>query len=58
MGVRVISQSYPALYKGTFATPDKVRRNSCEEARPLSLDFQRDKVKIHHVIASAHDCWS
>ncbi len=31
---------------------------TCEEARPLRLDFQRDKVKIHHVIASMQDCWS
>jgi hypothetical protein len=39
------------FYKPTGA-PDKVRRNTCEEVRPSRLDVQRDKVKIHHVIAS------
>jgi hypothetical protein len=37
---------------------DKVRCYTSEEARPSRLDFQRDKVNIHHVIASTQDCWS
>jgi hypothetical protein len=41
-----------------FGMPDKVRHDMCEEARPSRLDFQRDEVKIHHVIASMQDCWS
>jgi hypothetical protein len=54
----VVGQLYPVQYKGIFGMPNKVRRNTCEEARPLRLDFQRDEVKIHHVIASTQDCWS
>jgi hypothetical protein len=54
----VVGRLYPIQYKGIFGASDKVRRNVCEEARPLRLDFQRDEVKIHHVIASMQDCWS
>ncbi len=56
--VRVVGRLYSVQYKGIFGAPDKVRRNTCKEARPLRLDFQRDKVKIHHVIALTQDCWS
>ncbi len=54
----VIGRLYSVQNKGIFGAPNKVRRNMCEEARPSRLDFQRDEVKIHHVIASTQDCWS
>jgi hypothetical protein len=54
----VKGQLYSVQYKGIIGAPDKVRCNTCEETRPLRLDFQRDKVKIHHVITSMQDCWS
>ncbi len=56
--VHVVGRLYSVQYKGIFGVPDKVRRNTCEEARPSRLDFQRDKVKIHHVITLRQDCWS
>ncbi len=56
--VCVVGQLYSVQYKSIFGVPDKVRRNRCEEARPSRLDIQRDKVKIHHIIASTQDCWS
>ncbi len=37
-------------YKSIFGAPNKVRCCTYEEARPSRLDFQRDEVKIHHVI--------
>jgi hypothetical protein len=58
MGVSVVSQLYSIQYKGIFGVPNKVRCYTCEEVRPSKLDFQRDKVKIHHVITSTQDCWS
>jgi hypothetical protein len=54
----VIGQLYSVQYKSIFGAPDKVRHCMCEEARPLRLEFQRDKVTIHHVITSMQDCWS
>ncbi len=54
--VTVIGRLYSVQYKGNFGALDKVRRDTCEEARPLRLDFQREDVKIHHVIASTQDC--
>ncbi len=54
----VVGQLYSVQYKDIFGTPDKVRWDTCEEARPLRLDFQRVEVKLHHVIASMQDCWS
>ncbi len=57
-GGGVIGQLYSVQYKGIFGAPDKARCNTCEEARPSRLDFQRDKVKIHHVIALMQDCSS
>jgi hypothetical protein len=45
-------------YKDIFGVLNKVRCDTCEEARPSRLDFQRDEVKIHHVIALMQDCWS
>jgi hypothetical protein len=54
----VLGQLYSVQYKGIFGLPDKVRCYMGVEARPLRLDFQRDEVKIHHVIASTQDCWS
>ncbi len=54
----VIGRLYFVQYKSIFGVSNKVRRCTCEEARPSRLDFQRDKVKIHHVIASMQDCWS
>jgi hypothetical protein len=56
--VIVIGWLYFVQYKGIIGAPNKVRRNTCEEARPSRLDFQRDKEKIHHVIAATQDCWS
>ncbi len=53
----VVGQLYFIQYKGIFGTPNKVQCYACEEVIPLRLDFQRDKVKIHHVIASMQDCW-
>ncbi len=54
----VVGQLYSVQYNGIFGAPDKVRRQMFEEARPLRLDFQRDEVKIHHIITSRQDCWS
>ncbi len=54
----VVGQLYSEQYKGIFGVPNKVRHYTCEEAGPLRLDFQKDKVKIHHVIASTQDCWT
>jgi hypothetical protein len=54
----VVGQLYSVQYKSIFGAPDKVGRNTCEEARPSRLDFQRDEVKIHHVITLMQDCWS
>jgi hypothetical protein len=54
----VVHQLYSIQYKGFFGAPDKVRQDTCVEARPSRLNFQRDEVKIHHVIASMQDCWS
>ncbi len=54
----VVGGLYSVQYKSIFGAPNKVRRCTCEEARPSRLDFQRDEVKIHHVIASTKDCWS
>jgi hypothetical protein len=54
----VVGRLYSVQYKGIFGTLDKVRHYTSEEARPSRLDFQRDEVKIHHVIASMQDCWS
>jgi hypothetical protein len=56
--VFVIGPLYSVQYKSIFGVPDKVRCNTCEVARPSRLDFQRDKVKIHHVLALMQDCWS
>jgi hypothetical protein len=57
----VVGSRYSVQYKSIFGAPDKVRRNTCEEARPSRLDFQRDKavlgIKSHHVIALMEDCW-
>jgi hypothetical protein len=54
----VVGRLFSLQYKSIFGAPDKVRRNMCEEARPSRLDFQRDEVKIHHIIASMQECWS
>jgi hypothetical protein len=39
--------------------PDKVRRDTCEEARPSRLDFKRDEavldIKTFHIIALTQD---
>ncbi len=60
--VAVVGRLYSVQYKSIFGAPDKVRGDKCEEASPLRLDFQKDKVvfdiKTHHVIASTEDCWS
>jgi hypothetical protein len=55
MGVSVVGWLYSIQYKGILGTPNKVRRYTCEEARPPRLDFQKDDVKIHHVIISTQD---
>ncbi len=52
----VVGRLYSLQYKSIFGALDKVRLGTCEEARPSRLDFQREKVKIHHVIASMQDC--
>jgi hypothetical protein len=52
----VIGRLYSVQYKSIFGVPDKVRHDTCEEARPSRLDFQRDEVKIHHIIALMQDC--
>ncbi len=54
----VVGRLYSVQYKGIFCMPDKVRRDICEEARPSRMNFQRDEVKIHHIIALTQDCWS
>ncbi len=53
----VVGRLYSVQYKNIFGAPT-VRCCVCGEARPSRLDFQRDKVKIHHVITSMQDCWS
>ncbi len=53
-----VGHLYSIQYKSIFGTPNKVRCNMCEEARPSRLDFQREEVKTHHIIASTQDCWS
>ncbi len=52
----VVGPLYYVQYKNIFGMPHKVRCDMCEEARPSRLDFQREEVKIHHVIASMQDC--
>jgi hypothetical protein len=32
----VVGRLYSVQYKSIFGVPDKVRRNTCEQARPLS----------------------
>ncbi len=54
----VVGRLYSIQYKSIFGAPDKVRRDMCEEVGPSRLDFQRDEVKIHHIITSTQDCWS
>jgi hypothetical protein len=44
--VSVVGRLYSVQYKIIFGAPDKVRRDTCEEARPSRLDFQRDKVVL------------
>ena len=55
----VLGRLYSIQYKSIFGTPDKVRRDTCKEARPSRLDFQRDEVvldiKTFHVIALMQD---
>ncbi len=46
----VVGRLYSIQYKSIFVAPGKVRGDRCEEAWPLWLDFQRCKVKIHHLI--------
>jgi hypothetical protein len=58
MLILVVGRLYSIQYRDILGTPDKVRCYTCEEARPSRLDFQRDEVKIHHVISSMQDCWS
>jgi hypothetical protein len=58
MHLYVVGQLYSIQNKSIFGTPDKVRCYTGVEARPSRLDFQRDEVKIHHVITSTQDCWS
>jgi hypothetical protein len=58
VGASVVGKLYSVQYKSIFGAPNKVRCCTCEEGRPSRLDFQRDKVKIHHVITSTQDCWS
>jgi hypothetical protein len=43
---RVLGRLYSVQYKSIFGVPNKVRRNTCEEARPSRLDLQRDKVVL------------
>jgi hypothetical protein len=58
----VVGQLYSIQYKSIFGAPDKVRRNTCEEARPSRLDFQRDEVvldiKTYPTIVLTEDCMS
>ncbi len=55
----ILGRFYSVQYKSIFGAPDKDRRNTCEEARPSKLDFQRDEVvleiKTFHIIASTQD---
>jgi hypothetical protein len=34
--VYVVGRLYSVQYKSIFGAPDKVRRNTCDKARPLS----------------------
>ncbi len=36
MGASVVGQLYSIQYKSIFGAPDKVRRDTCDKARPLS----------------------
>ncbi len=62
MGASVVGRLYSVQYKSIFGVPDKVRRNTCEEARPSRLDFQKDKVvldiKTYPAITLTEDCMS
>ncbi len=39
-GYSVVGRLYSIQYKSIFDAPDKVRHNTCEEARPSRLDFR------------------
>jgi hypothetical protein len=62
MSYTVIGQLYSVQYKSIFGAPDKVRCDTCEEARPSRLDLQRDKVVLdietYPAIALTEDCMS
>jgi hypothetical protein len=55
----VVGRLYSVQYKSNFGASDKVRHDTCEEARPSRQDFQRDEVvldiKTFHVIATKQD---
>ncbi len=53
----VIGRLYSVQYKSIFDVPDKVRRNTCEEARPsrlnLQLNLQRYEVDLDTKISTS-----
>jgi hypothetical protein len=57
--VIVVGRLYSIQYKSIFGAPDKVSGDTCEEARPSRLDFQKDEavleIKTFHNIASMQD---
>jgi hypothetical protein len=67
VGASVVGRLYSIQYKGIFGVPDKVRRNTCDKARPLSQVWgvepntssryeQAKPTHHHHIIAGMQDC--
>ncbi len=63
----VVGRLYSVQNKSIFGAPDKVRRYTCEQARPLSqvwgvdpntsLGYELAKpTHQHHIIAGMQDC--
>ncbi len=67
MGASVIGRLYSVQYKSIFWRADKVRRDTCDKARPLSQVWGADPntslgyelaepTHHHHLIAGVQDC--
>ncbi len=66
VGASVVGRLYSVQYKSIFHVPDKVRCNTCDEARPLSqvwgvepntsLGYElAEPLHHHHIIAGMQD---
>ncbi len=67
VGASVVGQLYSVQYKRIFGAPDKVRRDTCDKARPLSQVWGVEPYTSsgyelaepphhHHIIAGMQDC--